>query len=261
VSPLFVIFYVIMNRRNFLRRAALGACGCCSLSKPRTSHLIVVVMGGGVRKKEYLENESIAPNIRRLASEAFVFEEDHSERVASHDGAFTELLTGRAFQTHAPAYPTIANYIGKSVRLDSIQEIPSVIEGYEPRLIICREMTHDIGHESYEKYARAVNATDRAIGRMFDWVKNHPSFSRTTAIVIRPEFGRDDEVNAHGQLHHSYGFFSTHRVASIFWGPDFNRGIDRKTVINTLDMAPTLARVFGVHAVHGPGGVVPGLFS
>ena len=94
-----------------------------------------------------------------------------------------------------------------------------------------------------------------------DWVKNHPCFSRHTAIVIRPEFGRDDEVNAHGDLHHSQGFYYTHRVASIFWGPGFNRGVDKKTVISCLDMAPTLARIFNVDASYAQGRVVPGLFT
>src|SRR5439155_967791 len=111
-----------------------------------------------------------------------------------------------------------------------------------------------------QDYLRSIQTTDGAIGRVFDWVKHHPRFSRHTAIVFRPEFGRDDIVNEHGQLHHSYGFDSTHRVATIFWGPDFNRGVDEKTVIRTVDMAPTLATLFGVDAIHAQGREVPGLF-
>ena len=102
------------------------------------------------------------------------------------------------------------------------------MQQHRPRILICRETTHDVGHESYETYLSAVKRTDAAIGKVFDWVKTHPYFGRNTAIVIRPEFGRDDEVNAYGHLHHSYGFYYTHRVASIFWGPDFNPGIDKK---------------------------------
>jgi arylsulfatase A-like enzyme len=78
--------------------------------------------------------------------------------------------------------------------------------------------------------------------------------------VIRPEFGRDDEVNEHGQLHHSYGFYSTHRVASIFWGPDFNQGVNRTTVVSAVDLTPTLAKLFGVEATYAQGSVLPGLF-
>jgi hypothetical protein len=49
-------------------------------------------------------------------------------------------------------------------------------------------------------------------------------------------------------------------VASIFWGPDFNRGIDQTTVISSLDMAPTLTKLFGVDAGHAQGSVIPRLF-
>ena len=71
----------------------------------------------------------------------------------------------------------------------------------------------------------------------------------------------DDEVNHSGQLHHSEGFYCTHRVASIFWGPDFVRGVDRTTVITRLDMAPTLAWLFGGKALYAAGRVMPGLFK
>ena len=146
-------------------------------------------------------------------------------------------------------------------QVDSINEIPRILQSERPRVVVCRQMGHDVGHHSYEQYLAAVKATDDAIGRMFDWLLREPEFAGKTAIVIRPEFGRDDEINQHGQLHHSCGFYYTHRVASIFWGPDFNRGVDRTTVINARDMAPTLTRLVGVDAIHAQGGVVPSLFK
>lgn len=249
-----------MNRRGFLKSAALGAYSWYPFPKSHTRHLVFVVLGG-VRKKEYLDSARLAPNIRQLAREGFVFEEDHCEHVSSHAGAFNELLTGRRFDANSSNYPSIRDYIGESIQLEGLSKVPGVLEHYRPRVLICREMTHDIGHESFESYRDAVKATDEAIGRIFSFVKDHPAFARNTAIVIRPEFGRDDELTAKGQLHHSYGFYSTHRVASIFWGPDFRRGIDRRTVISALDMAPTLARIFGVSAVHAQGDVISGLFA
>src|SRR5262249_20809108 len=86
-------------------------------------------------------------------------------------------------------------------------------------------------------------------------------FGKTTAVVIRPEFGRDDEVNQYGELHHSEGYYYTHRVASIYWGPDFNRGVDRSTIVNRQDIAPTLTALFNVRATFARGRIVPGLFK
>jgi arylsulfatase A-like enzyme len=220
-----------------------------------------MINGGGVRKTEYYQDAFLAPNIRRLAREGFVFEEDHCERVASHRTAFAELLQGREFLEGAAPYPTILDYIGGGVLLDCIRKIPHVLQLHRPRVIVCREMAHDVGHESYEAYIRTVKTTDDSIGAVFDWIKGHDYFSRNTAIVIRPEFGRDDEVNEQGHLHHSYGFYYTHRVASVFWGPDFNRGVDRTTVISSLDIAPTLTALFSIHATYAQGRVVPGLLK
>ena len=78
---------------------------------------------------------------------------------------------------------------------------------------------------------------------------------------MRPEFGRDDEVNAYGEIHHSKGYYYAQRSASIYWGPDFNTGFDGKTVISRLDMAPTLTKLFNVEATEAMGQVVPGLFK
>ena len=216
-------------------------------------------MSSGVRKTEYYEDARRSPNIHRLVREGFVFEQDHCERVASHEIAFAEVLQGREWSRRV-AYPTILDYAGAGIQTNSIRNAAALLERYQPRLVVCRETAHEAGHQGYEGYLRAARDTDIGVGRLFDWVKQHPYFSRNTAIVIRPDFGRDDEVNEHGQLHHSYGFPSTHRVATIFWGPDFNRGVDRSTVIQAMDMAPTLARLFSVDAIHATGRVVPGLF-
>ena len=218
-----------MNRRVFLNRMVVTAADLFlpSPGSEKTKHVLFIV-NGSARKKDYYEDESIAHNVRRLASEGFVYEEDHCGQIASHDAAFAELLGGA---TH----PTI----------HSLHLIPSVMERCQPRILICREMAHDVGHRSFEAYLSEVRKTDDGVGHVLDWVKGHPDFSQNTAIVIRPEFGRDDEVNAHGALHHSYGFYYTHRVASIFWGPDFNRGVNKKTVVRARDMAPTIARILG----------------
>lgn len=221
-----------MDRRTFIEQTAWSAAGLLvPFHKLNTRHLIFIVNGGGARKKDYYEDESLAPNVRRVASEGFVFEEDHCECISSHDTAFNELIGGHPWVRNAP-------------QVRSLRAVPQMMQHTRPQILICRETAHDVGHESYEAYLSALKSTDAAIGKVFNWVKSHPYFGGNTAIVIRPEFGRDDEVNAYGHLHHSCGFYYTHRVASIFWGPDFRRGVDRKTVIRSRDMAPALAKLF-----------------
>jgi hypothetical protein len=250
-----------MNRRTFLTSViANGALSRQPRSSAHTAHLIFINNGGGVRRQDYYENPVLAPNVRRIAHEGYVFVEDHCEQVASHEAAVAELLQGRESKD-LKSFPTILDYVGYGVQLASIEHIPRVMEQYRPRIVVCRHAGHDVGHERYESYLRSVQTMDVTIGNLFDWIKTHPYFANNTAIVIRPEFGRDDEVNEHGQLHHSYGFYSTHRVASIFWGPDFNRGVDRTTVIGSRDLAPTLASAFGFDSAPFHGRILPGLFK
>jgi hypothetical protein len=250
-----------MNRRTFIGSSLFGSTSYLMRSRSRTQHLVLIGLGGGVRKREYYEDSSLSPNLKRLAREAFVFEQDHCERIASHEAAFAELLQGRTVIAASANYPTLLDYVGNGYAVDAIERTPDILQRYKPRIVVCNTMAHDIGHESYEGYLQTVRNTDLAIGRVFDWVKEHAYFSRNTAIVVRPVFGRDDEVNEHGSLHHSYGFYYTHRVASIFWGPDFNRGVDKRTVINSCDLTPTLAALFNVRATYAEGRIVPGLFK
>ena len=61
-----------MHRRLSLKQSSLGAAGCAlaTPARPRhTEHLIFIVNGGGARKKDYYENDSLCPNIRKIASE------------------------------------------------------------------------------------------------------------------------------------------------------------------------------------------------
>ena len=221
-----------MDRRSFIGHSALGAAAFFTGSRarsPQTKHLVLVV-NGGARKKDYYEDESLSPNIRRIAEDGFVFEEDHCDRISSHDAAFAEMVNGLE-----STYSLV----------QSIRSVPAVLQRNKPRMIVCREMAHDVGHESFTEYRRVVRATDSGVGALFDWIKADPYFSQNTAIIIRPDFGRDDEVNAQGQLHHSEGFYYTHRVASIFWGPDFRKGVDRRTVVNRRDLASMIGTLLG----------------
>lgn len=240
-----------MNRRSFLALTA-GAVYDRPRRRKKTRHVILIAMAGA-RKKDYYEDPSLASNIRRIASEGFVFEEDHCDSVSSHDAALAELLQGLAHRS-----------------VESLRSIPGAMRRFNPPFLVCREPASDAGHGAgggprrttgYEEYLRAVKAADERIGAIFDWVKADPYFSNNTAIVIRPDFGRDDEINIYGELHHSEGYYYTHRVASIFWGPDFRKGVDRKTVVNRVDMAPTLAKLLNVDTADMQGRVVPGLYG
>src|SRR5947207_9707940 len=153
-----------MNRRSFLGQTAFGAAGLFLPSQqPRTKHLILIV-NSGARKKDYYEDEVLSPNIRRLADDGFVFEEDHCERISSHGLAFAELLSGRESTGEGGMYPDIFDYLNcRRWICPSLGLVPGIMDMYKPRILACRDSLHDRGHDNYEEYLGAVQATDAAV--------------------------------------------------------------------------------------------------
>jgi hypothetical protein len=147
--------------------------------------------------------------------------------------------------------------------------IPEVMKAFKPRILIYHQVGHDVAHGAggyprlqtgYSEYEKVCRTTDKQLGRIFDFVKNDPYFSKTTTIVIRPEFGRDDEITRYGELHHSTGYYQAHRSAEIWWGPDIKVGAD-KTLKNRMDLVPTLTKLFNVNAPYAIGQVHPEMFK
>jgi hypothetical protein len=143
--------------------------------------------------------------------------------------------------------------IGESNRI-GLMLVPEILRAFKPRILIFHQSDHDVAHgnggcpraeSGYSEYLQVCRNTDEQIGKIFDFVKNDPYFSRTTSILVRPEFGRDDEVTRYGELHHSTGYYQAHHSAEIWWGPDVRIGMDQ-TLKNRLDVAPTIARMFNV---------------
>ena len=147
--------------------------------------------------------------------------------------------------------------------------IPEILKAFKPKILIFHQVGHDIAHgnggyprveSGYSEYQQVCKNTDEQIGKIFDFVNSDPYFSRTTTILVRPEFGRDDEVTKYGELHHSTGFYQAHHSAEIWWGPDIRIGVNQN-LKNRLDVAPTIARMFNVDMPSALGRVRTELFK
>lgn len=134
--------------------------------------------------------------------------------------------------------------------------IPEIMKVFKPRMLLFHQTGHDAAHGNggypreqtgYSEYQQVCRTTDEQIGKIFDFVKADPYFSRNTTILVRPEFGRDDEITRYGEIHHSTGFYQSHYSAEFWWGPDIRPGLE-KALKNRLDIAPTLTRIFNVDA-------------
>lgn len=152
----------------------------------------------------------------------------------------------------------------------ALQVLPHMLKAFKPKLLIYQQVGHDTGHGAggylrqqtgYFEYEKVCKTTDEQLGTLFDFIKNDPYFSKNTAILIRPEFGRDDEINLYGEVNHTDGYYYCGRSAAIWWGPDFKAGGRSKTVVNRLDIVPTITKMFNVDAVYSHGQVRTDLFK
>ncbi len=152
----------------------------------------------------------------------------------------------------------------------ALHMVPKILAAFKPRLIILQINGHDTGHgggslnleeTGYDDYLKVINYTDELLGDLLDFVEGDPYFSQNTAIVMRPECGRDDETTIYHELHHSPGYYQSHRSASIFYGPDFKSGHVVKDVVHRLDMCPTIVKMFGADANFAKGSVRSQIFE
>lgn len=161
-----------------------------------------------------------------------------------------------------PRDPFVGDAVGLAL-------IPHVLKTFKPKVIMYQQVGHDTGHGNggflrqqtgYFEYEKVCKTTDEQLGKIIDFVKSDPYFRENTAIVVRPEFGRDDEINMYGEVNHSDGYYQCHRSASIFWGPDFKVG-KSKLRVDRKDMCPTLAQIFSAPTPFAEGQVRNHLFK
>ncbi len=124
-----------------------------------------------------------------------------------------------------------------------------LLSEFRPRLITIQMLALDDAHADagfwdydtdYEQYRRHIAATDELVGNLWDHIRSDPTLASSTSILLRPECGRDDEVNVYGQLHHSQGNYYAHNVWTLGVGPDFRSGAVFPELVMRRDLCPTV---------------------
>jgi hypothetical protein len=124
-----------------------------------------------------------------------------------------------------------------------------LLQAFKPRVITIQMLGLDDAHADhgfwnydtdYEEYLQHISATDEMVGNLWDYIQQDPYFSKNTALIVRPECGRDDEVNIYGQLHHSPGNYYAHYVWMLAAGPDFKQNQLVTETVNRRDICPTI---------------------
>lgn len=132
---------------------------------------------------------------------------------------------------------------------------------FRPRLLAVTLRNPDVAHGSFNDYVSVIRRNDAELGLLFDAIRADPSLAESTAIFIVPEFGRDRDLNERRGLDHGDNSDELHKVALVAWGPDFKRNKVVSRAVRSIDVAPTVAKMFGVSAGKSRGGTLTGLFA
>ena len=334
-----------------------------------TKHLINIIYGNGVRKKDVIDNFEYSPYQSKMIREGTLFTEDYGETANLHGYMYTEVLTGRNAPSQRPLYPTWNEYIRKKsagkatdywmmqgvsysrawtwdvkhfsshpeygagygatsltmnklfhpenehspaemmelqiekglghspaerkqveewiadVRASKSYELPStkepvierelqigdatslhlagqVLKAFKPRVLTIQVLAMDDAHADYERQIKHIRTTDELIGKLWADIQADDYFRENTSLILRPECGRDGEVNIYGQLGHSLGNYHTHYVWMMALGPDFKKGHVVKERVQRRDLVPTITYLMtGENAEYATGHVRTQLFK
>lgn len=157
----------------------------------------------------------------------------------------------RARHAHLPPV-TREPLIERPVHLADAQVLtlaPEIVRAFRPKITTLQICGLDEGHAELgrtnrgtgvELYRRHLRTTDELIGRLWREIQSDDALRDKTALILRPDCGRDGALDAYGQLGHTPGDYDAHAVWSMALGPDFKKGHVVTEPVSRRDIAPTV---------------------
>jgi hypothetical protein len=143
-----------------------------------------------------------------------------------------------------------------------------ILRDFKPKMLTVQVLALDDAHSDfgspkrasgavgYETYLQHLAVLDELIGRLWAQIQSDPGLRGTTALLVRPECGRDSEVDRYGELGHTNGDRKAHTVWTSALGPDFEKGLVVRERVHRRDLAPTITYLMsGEEAEHATGHV------
>ena len=121
----------------------------------------------------------------------------------------------------------------------------NILRTFRPRLLGITLQNADMAHGSYNGYLEVIRRNDEEIGKLWDAIQEDEVLRDKTAILVLPEFGRDQDLNERNGLDHGDGSDCLRKVFLIGAGPDFQRDKVISREYRTHDVCPTVLSLFG----------------
>ncbi len=138
----------------------------------------------------------------------------------------------------------------------------NLLRVFKPRLLGIALQNHDIAHGSFNGYVEVIRRNDAELGKLWDAIQQDDDLRDKTAVLVLPEFGRDKNLNERNGLDHGDSSDELHEVFLIAAGPDFKSGKVIRSEIRTIDVCPTVWRLFSRRPLsHVTGRTIDDLFA
>ncbi len=135
-----------------------------------------------------------------------------------------------------------------------------ILQLFRPTFLGVSLSNADIAHGSYNAYVDVIRRNDQEVGGILVVVERDTELRESTAIFVLPEFGRDRDLNQRNGLDHGDGSPELQKVACIAYGPDFRQGRVVDSDVSSIDVCPTICKLFSVEPEQSKGKVLPKLF-
>jgi hypothetical protein len=133
----------------------------------------------------------------------------------------------------------------------SVYMMKHVMRTFAPSLMFLTLHDIDIAHSgAYSLYLEGIRRTDKLCADLWDEIQQNPDYKDRTTVLILPDFGRDGDGDSGGNgfQHHRTGSASARTTWMMALGP----GVREKTIVHrpveSIDVAPTVAGMFGLDA-------------
>ncbi len=137
-----------------------------------------------------------------------------------------------------------------------------VMRTFAPSLIFLTLHDIDIAHSgAYSLYLDGIRRTDRLCAELWNEIQQNAEYKDKTTVLILPDFGRDGDSDpgGNGFQHHRTGSAS----ARTTWMMALGAGVRERSIVHrpieSIDVTPTVAGLFGLDARLAQGKPIPEL--
>jgi hypothetical protein len=126
----------------------------------------------------------------------------------------------------------------------AIRVATNILRVFRPRLLGITLQNADIAHGSYNGYVEVIRRNDEELGRLWDAIQADPALKDSTAVLVLPEFGRDQDLNQRNGLDHGDNSDCLRKIFLVAAGPDFRKDKVVRAECCSHDVCPTVLSLF-----------------